>query len=140
MADGVMELQKAIVTKLRASSDLVAIVGMNGIFDRNEGRRVFPSIVLGEAQVINEDETIGVPGAYLYSVVYNDLHLWSRDVGLAECKDMAAAVRRALHGTVTINGYVDVLHFEQARFMRDPQGEAGHGVVTVWCRIWESLS
>jgi hypothetical protein len=124
-----LAVQKALRAELVASSELTALVPGANILDRNSRPAPDPSIIIGEDQVVDE-------GRIARNVwrVYATLHVWKKETGLTGVKAIAGAVRtamgcRRLH---PVDGYHcgDCL-VSSERFLRDPDGETAHGIVTV---------
>lgn len=124
-----LALQKAIRARLVDTPAVTAMVPADNILDRNARPAPATSIVLGESQSIT--------GSRLQrdaQRVYATLHIWKKEGSTAGVKEIAGAVRTAIHAASF--GNTDGYHFgtcfvSDARFMRDPDGETSHGVVTV---------
>jgi hypothetical protein len=123
-----LAVQKAIRTRLAAFPPVTLLVPAGNILDRNSRPAPDPSIIIGEDQEIDENRH-----ARDIVRVVSTLHVWKREPGLVGVKAIAGAIRSALAlGVPAENGY----HFgdcyvSSARFLRDPDGETAHGVVTV---------
>lgn len=124
-----LAVQKAIRARLISANSVLLLVPAASILDRNARPAPDPSIILGEGQAIEGDDI----GRRQQRVVM-DLHVWKKEPGLAGVKAIAGAVRAALHiGRISSDvGY----HFADCRvssmrFLRDPDGETAHGIVTV---------
>lgn len=126
MAEASLDLQKAIRGRLAADAGLNAIVA-GRIHDTAALPTTFPSVTLGEDQVAGN-----FAGEYDGSEVFLTLHVWSRDVGLSEAKRIVGALRSSLHNApLSADDHrIAVLAFENARFLRDPDGKTHHGVAT----------
>ncbi|MCV9997679.1 DUF3168 domain-containing protein [Pararhizobium sp. YC-54] len=123
-------LQKAIRTRLVLTEDVVALVPAASILDRNQRPNPRPSVIIGEGQSVDEGESIG----RALTRVYADLHVWVKEPSTEVSKAIAGAIRNA----VRIGRFagVDGFHFADCRiantrFLRDPDGETSHAVVTV---------
>ncbi|WGD32011.1 DUF3168 domain-containing protein [Ancylobacter sp. WKF20] len=126
MTDVSLNLQEAIVAKLKASTDVLALVPSANIFDRHARPERFPCIILGEGQTVREDLTLADNHVRLYQTI----HVWTRDGALIGARRIAGTVGAALRGRAF--GAVPVVsaRYTGARFTRDPDGETGHGVLT----------
>lgn len=122
-----LAFQKFAKAKLSADEGVTALVAADAIVDANARPEVFPRIVLGEDIALPADDTVG-----RYTTVAATLHIWKREPGLAGAKEIAGAVQRALRGQLwTRDGYRCIdCKFQSARFIRDPDGETAHGIVT----------
>lgn len=124
-----LSLQTAVRQCLIADFDVAALVAPNQIFDTRRPE-VFPCIVMGEGQTVNEGLTL----ARQFVKVYLDLHVWTRGEAFAETKLIAGAAEAALDNNPrwTIDGgnVVD-LRVTGSRFLRDPGHELQHAVITL---------
>ena len=129
-----LAVQRAIGARLVASEAVTALVPAANILDRNSRPAPMPSIILGEDQEVDEGDI-----ARHNIRVYATLHVWKRETGLTGVKAIAGAIRSAL-GDSRPEG--DGFHFadcrvSSTRFLRDPDGETAHGVVTVEALVQE---
>lgn len=123
-----LALQKAIVSRLKGAAAITALVPADNILDRHGLPTISPSIILGESQVV-EGEDI----ARQQQRIYFTLHVWKREPGFRGAKEIAGLVRSTLNtprlaleaGFHLADGRVT-----QTRFLRDPDHETSHGVVT----------
>lgn len=136
--NGLVLLQKAIRARLVATSAVTALVPAANIVDTKGIPAAFPSILLGDDQAVQRNATIGLPsslGRYLVDI-YTNVHIWTRGGGLILTKEVAAAVQRALFVELAIEGYGPTeLDMTTIRFLRDPDGISGHGILsfrTLW--------
>ncbi len=123
-------IQEAIRSRLVATAGVTNIVSASSILDRNERPAPLPSIIIGEA--ISRDE--GDDLARRRVRVYSDLHVWKKEPSLAGVKDIAGQIRIAVQaGRLELDaGFHCVDCFVASmRFLRDPDGETSHGVVTI---------
>ena len=131
MTDQAYHVQKAVYGLLVASAGLTALVPAGNIVDDHGGLpTVFPSIIIGEAQIVDEGQRID------RSVVrvYLTCHLWTREPRLNEVKKVGGAFQAALKGQRPALGggfHLGDMYVESTRYIRDPKGENGHGVVTI---------
>lgn len=120
-----LALQKAMVTLLRAAG---TAAGSN-VYDRVPPEDPFPRITIGEGQTLkdNQDCRRG-------SEVFLDVHVWSREYGFGEAKTITSQIRDALdeaEDELALDGHiVDLIDFEEARFLRDPDGITSHVALT----------
>lgn len=125
MSDASLELQGAIVAALKSSPAVAALVGPR-VFDRVPSDAAFPYILLGPDQVLSD-------GAECIDAVEISLQVdaWSRAVGFPEVKQIAGAVRTALHQADLALPAAALLSLEhrQTRTIRDPDGITSHAVV-----------
>lgn len=125
-----LEVQKAIRARLISFPAVSALVPAANILDRNQRPVPVPGIMLGETQVV--DEGTSLKRAHVR--VFHTVHVWQREASLEGVKAIAWAVRSAIHsGRLSLGAG---LHCADAfvsstRFLRDPDGETSHGVVTV---------
>lgn len=130
-----LAVQKAIRARLTSFPLVTRLVPDANILDRNARPTPFPSIIIGEDQEVDEGDI-----ARRNVRVYSTLHVWQKEPGLVGVKAIAGAVRTALHQR-RISSEVS-FHFADCRvtstrFMRDPDGETSHGVVTVETLVHE---
>lgn len=128
-------LQKAVREKLVGAPLLVLLVPAASILDRNQRPAPSPSIVIGEGQAVDENDSI----SRSLTRVYMDLHIWKKEPSTAGVKAIAGAIRTALRVKM---GGVPPFHFadcyvQSTRFMRDPDGETSHAIVTISARVQE---
>ena len=133
-----LALQKAIRTRLVGTPAVVALVSASAILDRNARPAPDPSIILGEDQELDADRI-----ARDVVRIYSTLHVWKKEQGLAGVKAIAGVIRTALQ-----NGRLEMdtgFHcgdcvVTSTRFLRDPDGETAHGVLTVEALVREAQS
>lgn len=137
MSSPEIALQKALIERLRNDAVVIALVPALNILDHNARPVVDPSINLGtdqadDAGYIARDVT----------TVYHDLHVWKKEAGLAGAKYIAAsiikAVKKARFEAVEGFHFADC-YVSRTRFLRDPEGDFSHGIVTVTATIQEVL-
>jgi hypothetical protein len=124
-----LAVQKAIRGRLTATSAVTDLVPATSILDRHARPAPDPSIILGEGQCIPADDL-----ARQVVRVVLDLHILKKEPGLAGVKTIGAAIRAALHsGRLTLDTgfHCGDCRVSSMRWLRDPDGETGHGVVTV---------
>ena len=130
--------QKALRARLVASPGVTALVPAEAIIDRNKRPAPVPSIIIGEAQEIDEGATI----ARRRVRVVHTAHVWTRETGLVEVNAIMGAMRAALAERLVLDAgfHCADSHVASARAMRDPDGETGHGVVTIEVMVQEVAS
>lgn len=112
---------------IRAALVAAAPVPAGNILDRNSRPEITPLINVGDGYTV--DASAQCISAW---EVYADVHVWTKEPGLAQCKTIAGAVQRALRGLdVERDGYSLSIMAQDARFFRDPDGEHAHAVVSV---------
>lgn len=134
--DASLALQKAVRARLVDTIAVSDLVPPRNIIDLHGSPTRFPSIILGESQTVRESITTD----RRHVRVYATLHIWTKESGLEQVKRISGAARRALRdrlvlvGCELIDGTV-----EEERFLRDPDGEHSHGVLTYSALIEESF-
>lgn len=125
MSDPALTLQKAIRDKLLASGDVVALVGQR-IYDRVPMDAVYPYISIGPAQTFADDAEC-IEGFE----VFQQIDVWSQKPGFPEEKEIAGAVRSAIHRIdLSLDGFelIEIEH-RVTRHMRDPDGLTSHAAI-----------
>lgn len=123
-----LAVQIAVRSRLVATPAVTSLVMAASILDRNAHPNPDPSIILGEDHEVDENRI-----ARNVVRVYSTIHVWKREPALVGVKAIAGAIRTALQATMaTTNGwrFADC-YVSNTRFLRDPDGETAHGVVTV---------
>ena len=122
-------LQRALRARLISWPAVTALVPAGSILDSHQRPAPDPAIILGEDQ-----EIAGGDIRRQQTRVYATLHLWKREPSTEGVKEIAGAIRAALHSGRPALGpdwhCVDCW-VGATRFLRDPDGETSHGVVTV---------
>lgn len=127
MSDPSLALQGWLNTTLRASAALrTELGGTSRIYDQPPQRPTFPYVTIGQDQVVEDGaDCIQSDDAFL------TLHVWSRGKGYVEAKKIVGAIRDAVPETASLTGFMlSECHYRDARYMRDPDGETSHAVVT----------
>ena len=133
MADPGLELQGAIVARLKADPGVAALV--NGrIYDSVPQSAAFPYISYGPEDLNDADAD-----CFNALDVFVQLDVWSRGVGYPEVKKIADAVRAALHDQedalpLPTNALVFIEH-RQTNVLRDPDGLTSHAALTFQATI-----
>ena len=130
--DASLEMQAAIVARLKADAPLRALIG-DRVYDHvprtadGKVNAVYPYVSFGPEQVLADGWDCQES-----SEIVLQIDAWSRAVGFPEVKKIAEAVRRALHEEdlqLSVNALVS-LEFENRRVMRDPDGATSHAAMT----------
>jgi len=139
MASPSLELQGAIVTRLKADVALTALIakrvydhvprGSNGAVTAD-----FPFVGIADDDVLQDDATCQTG----YEITMN-LDVWSRKPGFVEAKQIVHAVVKSLHnwGAELATNRLITLQHRQTRMFRDPDGLTSHGVVEFVARVTE---
>ena len=130
-ADPDLELQGAVVARLKADPVVAALVGdgvVVRIYDQPPPlpERVFPYVSIGPTDAM-EDDADCIAG----TDIVMQIDVWSRAVGFPECKRVSNAVLNALHEApidLPVNALVVIQH-QQTRTMRDPDGLTSHAAM-----------
>lgn len=123
-------LQKAIRNRLANSTVVTGYVPAASILDRNERPAPDPSIIIGEATAQDDGDTIARNRVRISS----DLHVWKREPSTAGVKAIAGAIRTAIHASrlsLEVGFHCVDARVSFARFVRDPDGETSHAIVTI---------
>lgn len=130
MIDPAYAAQKGVYARISSSAVLIALVPADAIIDDAGGLpTVFPSILIGEAHIVDENRI-----ARDVHRVYLTWHIWTREPRLNQAKKIGGAFREAIRGPrIALEGgyHLADLLIESVRYIRDPGGENGHGVVTI---------
>jgi len=125
MASAELELQGALVTRLKADAPLAALIS-GRVYDQPPSPVTFPYVTIGEAQTLRDDATCVSGGR-----VYLTLHAWSTAVGFPEVRRVADAVVESLHLapiSLATNHLISLSH-RQTRVFRDSDGITSHAVI-----------
>ena len=131
-----LEVQKALRGRLIASAAVTALVPAANILDTNQRPAPRPAIILGDSQSIDEGTSL----RRSHWRIYHTLHIWVREPSLQRAKTIAAAIHGELRTARLLLGgglHCGDLHVTGQRFLRDPDGEHSHGVVTVEALVSE---
>lgn len=124
-----LAIQQALRARLVADTDVSSLVPAANILDRNARPNPDPCIIIGEGHTLPGDDL-----ARNVSRIFLDLHIWKKEPSLVGVKTIAGAVRDAVHATrpILAEGMVcGGWYISGMRYLRDPDGETSHGVVTV---------
>lgn len=118
MTSASLELQGAIVARLKSVSGVTALIGQR-TYDAAPDPVTFPYVSLGPSDELSDNAECKQADE-----VTMQIDVWSRATGFPEVRRIAAAVRAALHefeASLTDNAFVLIEH-RQTRFLRDPDG------------------
>lgn len=130
-----LALQKSLVSRLKGDTALNAMVPPENIYDRHALPAPSPSIILGESQAIEEGDI-----ARKVERIFFTMHVWKRELGLRGVKEIAGAIRTAVNRErfAPVDGYhIGDCRVSQMRYLRDPDNETSHGVVTIEALVME---
>ncbi|EPX85384.1 DUF3168 domain-containing protein [Salipiger mucosus] len=125
-----LAVQKAIRARLVAITAVTDLVPASSIIDRNSSPAPRPSIVIGDAQVIDEGNSI----ARTRERIFHTVHVWKTEPSREGVKEIMAAIRTALRsGRLDLGpGYHCAdWRVSNMRALSDPDGETSHGVMVV---------
>ena len=121
-ADSSWELQQAIYGALTGDPTLMALI--TGVHDHVPQGTAFPNITVGESTVRDSSaaSVIGIETTLI-------LHVWSRERGRKEVKQIMAELHRILHDAdLTVAGHALVdLRFQFGETFLEPDGVTRHG-------------
>ena len=141
MSSPSLTFQKALRDRLVGDVGVTNLVPSANIFDAHGLPSVFPSIIIGEAQEISSNLTFDD----MSIDVFHTLHIWTREPGLVDVKRIGGAVRRAIGKSRFFLPTVDEFQacdvgFDGVRYVRDSDGETGHGILTVRAMMQELVT
>lgn len=131
-----LALQKAVRARLTSFPSVTMLVPATSILDRNERPAPDPSIIIGEGQSVDENDSI----KRRLTRVYMDLHVWKKEPSTTGVKAIAGAIRAAINSS-KLEG-LEGFHFvdcyvRTVRFLRDPDDETSHAIVTLSAKVQE---
>lgn len=132
-----LAVQKALRARLVASEGVTSLVPAANILDRNHRPAPDPSIILGEAQVVDAG-TIQRNRV----LIYHTVHVWKKEASLEGVKAICWAVRQALRTPRLDLGqdyHAADVFVSNIRTLRDPDGATSHGVITVEILVQEMV-
>lgn len=125
-----LAIQIALRARFIATPEIVNLVPANHIVDRSSVPPLDPSIVLGEAQTVDEGASMQRDRLRIYSTV----HIWKVEESFSAIRQIGWGIRTAIRGGRLDLGAgfqcADCLVASQ-RNLRDPDGRTTHGVVTI---------
>lgn len=131
-----LELQGAIVTALKASSQVDALIA-DRIYDKVPAAPTFPYVTVGDDQVISQHADC-MDGS---TEVFTTLHAWSRGQGKVEAKQVTGAVVTALNfADLPLNGgyRLVLIEHDNTQYLTDPDGLTSHSVILFHALIDET--
>lgn len=133
-----LEVQKALRARFTTTAALMAMVPASHVLDTNQRPAPVPSIILGESQSVDEGTSLH----RAHSRVYHTIHVWTREASLEQVKVICGEIRRSIgFGRLVLAAPLHCadLLVSSMRFLRDPDGEHAHGVVTVEVLVSEGM-
>jgi Protein of unknown function (DUF3168) len=126
MSDPSLELQAALVGKLKNDAGVQAVVGQR-IYDEVPPNPTFPYISLGDNQVL-PDKADCIDGVELFWQIDG----WARDPTFPMTKQISKAVVAALDDQdLTINGYAAIVaEINTINYLHDPDGITRHVAIS----------
>jgi len=111
-------LQVAVVDRLAADPDVLAIIGAGRVFDRLITRAEPPYLVMGEATTTDFSTGDDVASQHRF-----EIEAWTKQNGRKQAVELAEAVRAALHDAdLTLDGAVLInLRHERTVSRRAPK-------------------
>lgn len=131
-----LAVHEAVRQRLTGNSAVTALIPAGSILDINQRPAPTPSIIIGEGMVTEGDR---IDRRDLRVIL--DLHLWKKEQGLTGVKAVAGAIRAAINSArlVPVDGFqFGDCRVTNARFLRDPDGETAHGIVTIETLVVEA--
>lgn len=129
MSDPSLELQAAIVGKLKNDAGIQAVVGNPArVYDEVPMNPTFPYISIGDNQVLPDDADC-IDG----TEVFWQIDGWARDPTFPMTKKISKAIVAALHNQeITVSGYaVIVCELNRTDYLHDPDGITRHCAVNI---------
>lgn len=133
-----LEVQKALRARFTTTASLMALVPATNVLDTNQRPAPVPSIILGESQSVDEGTSL----RRAHVRVYHTVHVWKREPSLEGVKAICGEIRRAVgFGRLVLAApwHCADVRVASMRYLRDPNGEHSHGVVTVEALVAEEL-
>lgn len=131
-----LAVQTGLVQRLDNSPGVTALVPIAHIMDRNSLPNPSPSIIIGEAQAVDEGTSL----KRRITRVYHTLHVWKKEPTLQGVNAIAGAIRTAINSarlTLPEGFHCADCYVSDTRLLRDPDGETSHAVVTVETLVQE---
>ena len=133
-----LTLQKALRARLVGTNSVLTLVPAANVLDRNSRPNPDPAIIIGEGMSIDDGDAI----ARDRTRVVLDLHVWRKEPSTAGAKAIAGAIRSAIRSaplTLDAGFHAADCRVSSMRFLRDPDGETSHAVVTVEAIVKETI-
>ena len=132
MSSAELALQGAINFILRNDGGVAALVEVR-VYDPVPDGAAFPYISFGPSQDVRQDAD-----CFSGLEVFQQVDVWSRSRGFAECKRIEAAVIAALHGVeATKDGLRFDIEHRTTNTFRDGDGLTAHGALSFRAEIYE---
>ncbi len=131
-----LAIQKAIYKRLTTTPEIVALVPLKNILDRNQQPKADPLILLGSDQIVDDGSDVKRCNWRVYSTI----DIWKIENGLTGTKAISGAIRQAIrNGKPELDtGYHCAdWYVSTTRFLRDLDGEHSHGILTIESLIVE---
>jgi Protein of unknown function (DUF3168) len=136
MIDPSLALQQYLVAQLKDCNTIEPVMPKVFVADTGGRPEIFPYMIVGEAHTVfpNYSDSFHIQ-------TFADVHIWTLGADLAATKRIAGNARAALFkGPWNVEGFFcRNLHVESTRFMRDPDGLHGHGVISISAILQESV-
>ena len=132
-----LALQQALRARLVATPAVTALVPAASILDRHHRPAPSPCIVLGETQEVDAGTSL----QRRHTRIYHTIHVWVREASTEGGKAIGAAIRAALRaGRLDLGAgfHCADQRLSSARYLRDPDGETTHGVLTIEALVVET--
>lgn len=123
-----LDLQRAIVTRLKSDTDLQALISNPiRLFQDVPPGPTFPYLTIGQSQRI-PDEAECIPG----SIVFTDLNFYTRAPGYEQVKLIGAVLVEALHdATLTLSEHwCRQIKVDNEQYFVAPDNLTKHGLLT----------
>jgi len=126
VSDPSLELQSAIITKLKADPGVQAVVGQR-VYDEVPPEPTFPYISLGDNQVL-PDKADCIDGTEIYWQIDG----WARDPTFPKTKQISKAVVACLddQDLVVSNYAAIVVEIQTINYLHDPDGITRHVAIS----------
>ena len=131
-----LAIQKAIYKRLTTTPEVLSLVPLTNILDRNQLPKADPLILIGNDQLVEDGSDV----RRCIWRVFSTLDIWKVENGLTGSKAISGAIRQAIrNGKPELDtGYHCIdWHVSTTRFLRDPDGEHSHGVLTIESLVLE---
>ena len=131
-----LAIQKAIYKRLTTTPEVLSLVPLTNILDRNQLPKADPLILIGNDQLVEDGSDV----RRCIWRVFSTLDIWKVENGLTGSKAISGAIRQAIrNGKPELDtGYHCVdWYVATTRFLRDPDGEHSHGILTIESLIVE---
>jgi hypothetical protein len=127
MSDPSLNLQAAIVSRLKNDAGVTAVVGQR-IYDEVPANPTFPYISIGDNQVLPDDADC-IDG----TEIFWQLDGWARDPHFPTVKQISQAVVAAMHNLpLTITGYNNIIcELNTVNYLHDPDGITRHVAINI---------